>query len=244
MTAISERRKTKETLEGDGVVVRRLMPIHDFMNFDPFALWDHFTIQPANGFPDHPHRGFEAITYVFSGTMNHSDNLGNSSTVNAGGAQRFTAGSGLVHSEMPAKHGETIGIQLWINLPQRLKSIAPDYQQVDADEIPEHEFKHGVVRYIVGQNSPLKLQTAIEYRDIKFSSNGDYQTDIPKTYQGFVYVAQGKVTVENQLVEQGGAYFLSEVSSLTISGQNDARVMLCFGMPHGEKMHQHGPYVD
>jgi len=244
MSVISEVRVAKETMEGDGVTVRRLMPVHKFMNFDPFALWDHFTIQPANGFPDHPHRGFEAITYIFTGTMNHTDNLGNSSTVTTGGAQRFTAGRGLVHSEMPAKDGETIGIQLWINLPKRLKSIDPDYQQVDTADIPEQQFEHGIVRYIVGQQSPLKLQTPIEYRDIQFSSAGDYQTDIPDSHQGFIYIAAGEVTAQNKKLQKGDALFLSEVSDIIITGSEDARIMLCVGLPHGETMHQHGPFVD
>jgi len=244
MTAILEARSAKETMEGDGVTVRRLMPIQGFMNFDPFALWDHFTIKPANGFPDHPHRGFEAITYIFSGSMNHTDNLGNSSTVTAGGAQRFTAGSGLVHSEMPAKEGETIGIQLWINLPQRLKSLAPSYQQVDAEDIPEENFEFGKVRYIVGHGSALKLNSSIEYRVIKFDSVGEYQTDIPNKYHGFIYTVSGTITVfENQLTK-GDALFLSEVSNITINASHDAQLMLCFGLPHDEKMHQHGPYVD
>lgn len=244
MTAFSEIRNAKETMEGDGVTVRRLMPIHDFMNFDPFALWDHFTIQPDNGFPDHPHRGFEAITYIFSGTMNHKDNLGNCSTLSTGGAQRFTAGSGLVHSEMPAEQGETVGIQLWINLPKRLKSINPDYQQLNSDEIPEVKFEFGLVRYIVGQESPLKLQTAIEYRDIQFDSNGDYQTDIPKTHQGFIYIAAGDVTVHDKNLKTASALFLSNISSLSITGKNKSRVMLCMGLPHQEKMFQHGPFID
>ncbi len=244
MTAISELRQATQTTEGDGVAVRRLMPVQGFMNFDPFALWDDFTVQPANGFPDHPHRGFEAITYLFSGSMNHTDNLGNSSTVTSAGAQRFTAGSGLIHSEMPASQGQTTGIQLWINLPKRLKSIAPDYQQVDAADIPESKFEHGMVRFIVGQHSPLKLQTAVEYRDIQFNSTGDYVTDIPDTYQGFIYSVAGDISVQNNTLNIGDALFLSETKQLTITGSSDARVMLCLGLPHGEQMHQHGPYVD
>ncbi len=244
MTATFEVRQAKQTMEGDGVTVQRLMPVQGFMNFDPFALWDHFTIQPDNGFPDHPHRGFEAITYLFSGSMNHTDNLGNSSTVTTDGAQRFTAGSGLIHSEMPASQGETTGIQLWINLPKRLKSIAPEYQQVDAADIPEAKFEHGVVRFIVGQHSPLTLQTAVEYRDIQFNSNGDYGTDIPDTYQGFVYIAAGQVTIQNNTLNTGAALMISKTDSLTITGSSGARVMLCIGLAHGEKMKQHGPYVD
>jgi len=239
-----QRREAKQTMEGDCVSVRRLMPIQDFMNFDPFALWDHFTIQAANGFPDHPHRGFEAITYLFSGSMNHKDNLGNNSTVAAGGAQRFTAGSGIVHSEMPAEQGETIGIQLWINLPQRLKSISPDYQQVNSDDIPQQNFNHGIVRFIIGQNSPLTLQTDIDYRDIQFTSSGEYQTTITSSYQGFIYIVAGNVSILDYNLKLGDALFLSGTSNIIISGCNNSRIMLCLGLPHGENMQQHGPFVD
>ncbi|RMH38120.1 MAG: pirin family protein, partial [Gammaproteobacteria bacterium] len=110
--------------EGDGVTVQRLMPVPGLRHFDPFVLWDHFDIA-GGGFPPHPHRGFEAITWLFSGAMHHKDNLGNAGTIHAGGAQRFTAGRGITHSEMP--ESAAAGIQLWINLPQRLKSIEPDY---------------------------------------------------------------------------------------------------------------------
>lgn len=121
-----------EMSEGDGVNVNRLFPVtRERMNFDPFVLWDNFNIGPDRGFPTHPHRGFEAITYMFSGSIEHKDNLGNHSTVTAGGAQRFTAGRGIEHSEMPDSDIMSNGIQLWINLAKDLKQIDPDYQQVD-----------------------------------------------------------------------------------------------------------------
>jgi len=111
----------QETPEGDGVVVTRLFPTHQIMNHDPFVLFDHFTLKEGTGFPNHPHRGFEAITYIFEGGMNHKDNLGNDKFVSQGGAQVFCAGSGLIHSEMPANKGTTSGIQLWINLAKKGK---------------------------------------------------------------------------------------------------------------------------
>ncbi len=144
--------------EGDGVTVKRLMPVHGLRNFDPFVLWDHFDIS-GGGFPDHPHRGFEAITYLFDGGMNHTDNLGNKGVVHAGGAQRFTAGRGMVHSEFP--DGRAHGIQLWINLPKRLKSIAPAYQQVQADMIPEIQQDGVTIRTIAGKSSRLSLTRAV-----------------------------------------------------------------------------------
>ncbi|MFQ5586240.1 MAG: pirin family protein, partial [Thermodesulfobacteriota bacterium] len=144
-------RHAVEMKEGNGADVKRLMPVPGFMNYDPFVLWDHFDVRPDAGFPDHPHRGFEAITYVFEGSMNHKDNLGNESTVTRGGAQRFTAGKGIVHSEMPSPEGHTRGIQLWINLPARLKTIQPAYQQVDAHDMQEQVIDKGTLRVITGE---------------------------------------------------------------------------------------------
>jgi len=147
--------------EGDGIEVKRLMPVASLRNFDPFVLWDHFDIV-SGGFPNHPHRGFEAITYMFGGGMKHKDNLGNQGTVFAGGAQRFTAGKGMIHSEMP--DGKAVGIQLWINLPKRLKDIEPDYQQVDM--IPE-EMSDGVnIHTIVGESGCIQLKADVEYLDV------------------------------------------------------------------------------
>ncbi|MDG2395657.1 pirin family protein, partial [Candidatus Thioglobus sp.] len=94
---------TQQMLEGDGVLVNRLFPVSKRMNFDPFVLWDHFNIATGQGFPDHPHRGFEAITYMLTGGMHHKDNLGNDAFVSTGGAQVFCAGKGIVHAEMPAE---------------------------------------------------------------------------------------------------------------------------------------------
>jgi len=174
--------------EGDGVDVKRLFPLPKFMNFDPFVLFDHFDIAPGRGFPDHPHRGFEAITYMFDGGMNHKDNLGNESFVTAGGAQRFTAGSGLVHSEMPAENGKSMGIQLWINLPKNLKQIDPDYQQVNTDEFPVKKLDGGQVKILVGDGSPLKLKTEVIYQDVQLDNIAEYHLAISNEMRGIIYV--------------------------------------------------------
>ena len=108
--------QAKGTQEGADAFVHRLFPVpRSTLNWDPFVLWDHFTLQGGTGFPPHPHRGFEGITYVLEGAMQHADSLGNRSSVQAGGIQRFTAGRGIEHSETPAPEGATNGIQLWVN---------------------------------------------------------------------------------------------------------------------------------
>lgn len=231
--------------EGQGAEVRRLFPLpRGLMNFDPFVLWDHFFLQAGTGFPDHPHRGFEAITYLFEGNMQHRDNLGNDSTVSAGGAQRFTAGRGIVHSEMPAAQGRTSGIQLWINLPKRLKQIEPAYQAVDAHDIPETKIDGGTLRQIVGDASPLQIKTPLLYQDIQLESAATYELALPAGHRGIVYLVQGEMHVLGKKLTTGQACLFDQIELLDIQADSTTRLMLAAGQPHGEPIHQYGPYVD
>ena len=230
--------------EGDGVDVKRLFPLHGFMNFDPFVLWDHFDIGAGRGFPDHPHRGFEAITYMFDGGMNHKDNLGNESFVTAGGAQRFTAGSGMVHSEMPAEQGKSNGIQLWINLPKRLKQISPEYQQVDTDEFPLKDIEGGQVKILVGEDSPLEIKTEIIYQHVTLNKQAQYRLDLNAAMRGIVYVMSGKLSVNDEPVRADQALFVEDIEYLEFLAEEDSQFMICMGKPHGEPIRQHGPFVD
>lgn len=244
MPHIHALREATETMEGAGVTVRRLMPVPKFMNFDPFVLWDHFSIGAGTGFPDHPHRGFEAITYMFEGSMQHTDNLGNQSTVAAGGIQRFTAGRGIVHSEMPGKDGKSSGIQLWVNLPKSLKGIEPDYQQVDAQDIPEHKIGKAMVRNIVGADSPVQLRTPVRYADVRLDAGAEFSEVINRGFRGLVYVVAGKITLAGHVLGAGTAIFMEDIGVLEIVAQQKSRFMLCFGQPHNEPIRQHGPFVD
>lgn len=227
--------------EGDGIEVKRLMPVANLRNFDPFVLWDHFDIS-SGGFPDHPHRGFEAITYMFAGGMQHADNLGNRGTVHGGGAQRFTAGKGIVHSEMP--DGRAAGIQLWINLPGSLKGIDPDYQQVEKDEIPEMVIDGGTVRTIVGEGGPIQLKTEVEYLDVSLDAGATIGRAVPDGFQGIIYLVEGSIKVNGEPVDAGSAAYVDGENVLTIEVIENARYMWCFGRPHGEPIYQHGPFVD
>lgn len=227
--------------EGDGVTVKRLMPVAELRNFDPFVLWDHFDIS-GGGFPDHPHRGFEAITYLFDGGMNHADNLGNVGTIFAGGAQRFTAGSGIVHSEFP--DGRAHGIQLWINLPKRLKAIAPAYQQVLSAEIPEKHNEGISVRTIVGEDGAISLNSEVEYLEIRMDAASNTQRKLTSELRGFVYAVEGEASINGDPIREGQAAFVEETAMLEIQSSEGARLMWCFGKAHGEPIYQHGPFVD
>jgi len=214
------------------------------MNFDPFVLWDHFEIGAERGFPDHPHRGFEAITYMLEGSMNHHDNLGNNSFVSAGGLQRFTAGSGLVHSEMPAETGMSRGIQLWINLPQHLKKIAPDYQQLDKKNITVKKLAGGKVKILVGDDSALKLNTHIIYQHLYLNTEASYKLDINASMRGFVYMLTGELTINQQKLQSNQALFIEDVSQLDFTAKENSECLICLGLPHHEAIYQHGPFVD
>jgi len=230
--------------EGDGVDVKRLFPLNGFMNFDPFVLWDHFEISPGRGFPDHPHRGFEAITYMFKGGMNHKDNLGNESFVTAGGAQRFTAGKGIVHSEMPAENGNSNGIQLWINLPQKLKKIDPSYQQVNDADFPVKDIKGGKLKVLVGEGSPLILNTQVSYLHINLEEQAEYSISFDKSMRGIIYLMKGELNVDSNTLKQDQALFIEEQENIHIIAHDKSEFMLCIGLPHNEPIHQYGPFVD
>ena len=234
-----------EMSEGAGVDVNRLFPVSSkMMNFDPFVLWDNFNLGPDRGFPTHPHRGFEAITYMFSGSLEHKDNLGNQSRVTAGGAQRFTAGRGLEHSEMPDSEVNSNGIQLWINLAKSNKTIDPEYQQVDEENIPQLNIEGGHIRVIVGDESPVKLHTAVRYLRVNLDSAARLSEKVPEGFRGFIYILNGKLKVNGETVNEREAYFFEKIEELDVEALTESHFMLCMGKPHGEPIRQHGPFVD
>ena len=236
----------QETPEGDGVVVTRLFPTHQIMNHDPFVLFDHFTLKEGTGFPNHPHRGFEAITYVFEGGMNHKDNLGNDKFVSQGGAQVFCAGSGLIHSEMPANKGTTSGIQLWINLAKKEKGTSPTYQFFEKEDLPSYSENGVEVTDIVGSNSPVFLNTEITYQHLKFSKGAQKPITIQKDSNAIIYIVSGEFQINKQHTLSGESLLISseEVGQIDITAKSTGSIIVCSGVPHKEPIYQHGPYVD
>ncbi len=237
---------SKKMLEGQGVVVNRLFPVTSGrMNHDPFVLFDHFAVEQGQGFDTHPHRGFEAITYLFSGSMNHKDNLGNDSTVSGGGAQIFCAGRGISHSEMPAGKEVTRGIQFWINLEKKLKTIEPSYQLVAAEEIPVLDFDGGSRTIIVGEGSPAKLQNDINYEHISLDNGASYRLEGIEGLHGLMYLLSGKLEVGKEMLEDTQSLlFDGDNKSLSLKAQSECRLMFASGRPHCEPIRQFGPYVD
>ncbi len=228
--------KAVETAEGAGARVKRLFPTQYLQNYDPFVLLDEFFVDRDAGFPDHEHRGFEAVTYMLEGTFRHKDNLGNDIEVSVGGVQRFTAGSGIVHSEMPGKNNISHGLQLWVNLPKKLKKINPTYQQVD--NLPERKKDGLIIRIIVGENSPVELMTPVLYQDINIENKKTYDIKLPKGWRGFIYVLEGELNDLNQ----GEALLIDK--NITIKTKTNSRFVFIAGNPHNEPIKQRGPFVD
>lgn len=238
------KRKAYEIEEGDGVRVNRLFPVRGFMNFDPFVLMDEFFVDSNNGFPTHPHRGFEAITYIIEGALRHQDNLGNDTTVRDGGVQMFTAGSGMSHSEMPLGKGINYGFQIWFNLPKKLKKINPAYRQINADEFPIEKGDGYQVKSIVGNASPLKLKTDVTYQDIKLNANHDYKINLEGETNSFIFLVNGKILVNSVEILVKEAWFSEGEKAIEIHAVEDSRMLFLSGKPHRESILQHGPYVD
>ena len=231
--------------EGEGVSVNRLFPISGArMNHDPFVLFDHFAIETGQGFPAHPHRGFEAITYLFSGAMRHKDNLGNDSVVIEGGAQIFCAGRGISHSEMPESEDTTNGIQLWINLAKKSKKIEPSYQSVDADELPTSDVDGVLVTTIAGESSPVKLLNNATYQSIRMGQNTNHELSVVGM-RGLIYIVSGELRCGDKTIEATQALLFEDNSNiLSLHTLNDCHFMVLYGIPHNEPIIQYGPFVD
>jgi redox-sensitive bicupin YhaK (pirin superfamily) len=194
-----------ETPEGEGAIVKRVFPTRQLTHFDPFTLLDEFAIEPPAGFPDHPHGGFEAVTYMLKGGFHHVDNLGNDTIVMAGGVQRFTAGKPIIHSELPGTRGLNRGLQLWVRPPTKLQNLEPTYQQVDPKDIPENTINGHNVRTVVGEKSPVKLHTEVTYLDVTLQPDLAFTSNIRREFNAFVYVLEGTVKLGNATLRKSEA---------------------------------------
>jgi hypothetical protein len=229
--------------EGAGAEVLRLFPTRHQQHVDPFVLLDEFTVTPPAAFPEHPHGGFEAVTYMLDGAFRHRDNLGNDEIVSAGGVQRFTAGRRIVHAELPGTEETSHGLQLWVNLPRRLKEIEPDYQPVPSDEIPEDEEGGIRVRTVVGGGSPVELRTEVRYVDVTMESGATFSREIPSDWNGLIYVLEGELGVGDGTMERGKAAIFKGGGEVRATAKEPVRFVLIAGAPHNEPIRQRGSFV-
>ena len=250
--------KGMPTSDGAGVKLRRVIGQPQLPDLDPFLMLDEFGTDRAEdyiaGFPDHPHRGFETVTYMLDGRMRHKDNHGNEGVLVPGSVQWMTAGRGLVHSEMPEQQeGRMRGFQLWLNLPAREKMTAPKYQEFGPERIPTAAPAPGVtVKVIAGSTAGIVgpiLQPATDptYLDLALEAQAEFVQDLPADYAAFLYVFEGEVTVgaEAQPVRTHELAVLSEGTQIRLRGgpAGGARAILVAGRPLKEPVAKYGPFV-
>lgn len=248
------------TSDGAGVKLLRVLTQDLQRRLDPFLMLDYFhTDHPEDyvaGFPDHPHRGFETVTYMLNGRMRHRDNAGNEGLLTAGGVQWMTAGRGIVHSELPEQEdGLMQGFQLWVNLPGANKMIAPSYRDIQAEAIPRVSLPNGVgISVIAGAAEGVvgvvtKPDTEPVYLDIHLPAEAEYWFDLPSAFNAFVYVYQGVALLgaRGQRVAEKQMGILSNGEQQTgahiRAGDMPTRLLLIAGQPLREPIAQWGPFV-
>ena len=245
------------TSDGAGVKLTRVLTQPLQRRLDPYLMLDAFgTDNPDDyigGFPDHPHRGFETITYMIAGRMRHRDSAGHEGLLQNGGVQWMTAGRGVIHSELPEQERGTMeGFQLWLNLPAQDKMAAPWYQDFQSADIPEFVTDEGVtVRVIAGRSHGVagavqREATAPLYLDLHLPAGAGFSQALPATHNAFAYVYRGAVGIGGSEVPAQRMAILGNADScdgVVLQAQGEARVLLIAGRPLREPIAQYGPFV-
>lgn len=245
------------TFDGAGVKLTRVLTQNLQHRLDPFLMLDAFgSDQPDDyiaGFPDHPHRGFETVTYMIAGRMLHRDSAGHEGLLENGGVQWMTAGKGVIHSEIPQQEeGVMEGFQLWLNLPQRDKMNTPWYRDFKADDLPKFVTEEGVaVTVIAGESHGIsgavtRDTTQPNYLDLHLPSGSRFEQKLPAGHNAFVYVYRGEVSIAGKVVPVQRMAILAndaQADGVVIEAGMDARVLLISGQPLKEPIVQYGPFV-
>ena len=243
------------TSDGAGVKLNRVIGNRALSELDPFLLLDEFRSEDGadyiGGFPDHPHRGFETVTYMLAGRMRHGDNKGHSGLLRPGSVQWMTAGRGIVHSEMPEQEdGLMWGFQLWVNLPAADKMTAPRYQEFEPDQVPVAEFASGVRVHVVAGKvgnvvGPVNgIATAPTYLDVELPAGTSASFELPLGQSAFAYPFEGEAVIGDRVVPRGTLAVLGDGSRVVLAAKNaPARVLLVAGQPLSESVVRYGPFV-
>jgi redox-sensitive bicupin YhaK (pirin superfamily) len=259
MRAVVEVVQAERKVEGGGFVVRRPFPTVSLDHIDPFLLLDEmgpveYGPGEAVGAPEHPHRGFETVTYLLHGAMEHRDSSGGVGTITPGGVQWMTAGSGVVHSELPPASmlklgGKMHGFQLWVNLPAAKKMIAPRYQGFDAEEIVAHPLANGGVMKVVagevaGVQGKVNTTSPVTYAHIEFAAGDQVAWAPQEGHTALVHVFGGEVEVNGEKAVDGQMVVLERgAGEVRIHSASGASVLLLGGEPLGEPVARYGPFV-
>ena len=254
------------TSDGAGVKLTRIIGTPHLDMLDPFLMLDCFESDDADdyvaGFPTHPHRGFETVTYLLNGRMRHKDNAGNEGVIEPGGVQWMTAGKGILHSEMPEQQeGLLKGFQLWVNLPAKAKMSEPGYQEFLPESTPLEQRDNGIkIRVIAGETNQgtvgpvINTHTYPTYMDVSLPANTTFDQRLVNDHNAFIYVIEGEVSVQdstgsaqgkaNNTVKAKNLAALSKGDNITVSSNiNGARFLLIAGKPLNEPVARMGPFV-
>jgi len=248
---------SRPTLEGAGVRLRRAFGYHEVPKFDPFLMLDDFGSDDPDdylaGFPWHPHRGIETVTYMLAGEVEHGDSIGNSGVIGSGDIQWMTAGSGIIHQEMPRRaRGRMRGFQLWVNLPKRDKMMTPRYRDVKSSTIPEVEPSPGVKVKVVSGNvagvrGPVQdIVVDPEYLDVSIVPGVEFRHTIPSDHRVLAYVVDGsgRFAIGGKGIGSGHAVLFGSGHEVTIvAGDTGVRLLLVSGRPLNEPVAWGGPIV-
>jgi len=262
MRRVREIIEPQLVIEGAGVLLRRSFGPNRANRFDPFLLFDHFAFNdplegPILGFPTHPHRGIETVTYMLQGNVRHRDSLGNAGVIGPGDVQWMTSGRGILHEEMPRRGADGViqGFQLWVNLPAAQKMSAPRYQEIAADSIPAFEQDGARVRLVAGtwagRTGPVaEIAAQPIYLDAELEAGAEFRLPLPAGHTALAYVFEGKGTfgsgaasetidaAPRMVVLEGG----DEVQARA-AAETPMRFMLMAGAPFGEPIVPYGPFV-
>ncbi len=252
--------KGQRVSDGDGVRLTRIIGLTELPDLDPFLLLDAFQSDNPNdyigGFPPHPHRGFETVTYLLAGRMRHKDSAGNEGVIEPGGIQWMTAGKGIIHSEMPEqKNGLLHGFQLWVNLPAKDKMTAPAYQEYDSNDIPVEKRSDDISVHVLsgtttqGTSGPVQ-NNFVEplYFDIELKDHSEYIENIPAGHNAFIYTIEGDISIvsdnKEQTIAPNNVVVLSDGETVHIKNRTSyGRILLIAGKPIKEKIARGGPFV-
>lgn len=242
--------------DGAGVKLNRLIATPNLDYLDPFLLLDHFGSEKTDdyiaGFPQHPHRGIETVTYMLKGVVHHKDTMGNAGTIREGDIQWMTAGGGMMHEEMPEASAEGLsGFQLWVNLPKKLKMTKPRYQEIKADQIPVFEENGVKVKVIAGEVGEIKgavseIYAEPNYLDVTLEANAEFTHPIAPGHNAFAYIFEGSAEFDEsgQTIENRRLIVFNDGDFVKITaGENGARFLLVSGKPLNEPVARYGPFV-
>jgi len=244
---------SKATLEGAGVRLKRAFGYNEVPLFDPFLLLDHFGSRNpedyVKGFPWHPHRGIETVTYMLNGEVEHGDNIGNSGVINSGDIQWMTSGSGIIHQEMPRRYqGLMQGFQLWVNLPAKKKMTAPKYRGITKELLPTVEKEGTKIKVIAGTidetQGPIRdLAVNVEYFDVQLTPGKTFEHKTDRNWKAFAYVIEGSAHTDDKPIEPQNCALFSEGDTVRIEADNNLRFLFASGKPLNEPVAWGGPIV-